>query len=261
MNILFIGDIIGKVGRKTVASVLASIIKKEGIDFVIANGECANDKGMGIDPNTVKELISMGINCITSGEKVWSKKEINKFLSSNPSSLLRPLNYPPGIPGLGSFVYSIDSYKKVGIINLLGRAFLVNIDCPFRIGKEEIKKISELTNIIIVDFHAQATAEKQAFGWWVDGEVSAVLGTHTKVQTRDERILHRGTGYITDVGMTGPQDGICGIKKELYIEYFLKGIPIEFEPAGGRGIFCGIILEIDDKTGKAVNIRRIRTIA
>ena len=253
MKILFIGSIVGASGKKAVARDLPAIKKKEKIDFVIANGEYAGKGGAGLKQEDVDELVDMGINCITSGESVWRKKEIIGFLEENPSTLLRPLNYPPGVPGLGSFVYD----DKIGVINLLGRSFLANIDCPFRIGNDEIERIRKLTKIIIVDFHAQTTAEKQAFGWWVDGKVSAVLGTHTKVQTSDERILSKGTGYITDAGMTGVQDAVLGMKKEHYIEYFLKGIPMDFKPASGKGKLAGVILDIEDKTGKVKEIQRI----
>ncbi len=253
MKILFLGSIVGKSGKEAVARVLPSLKVEEKIDFVIANGECAEKDGTGIKSEDVEELIEMGINCITSGEKIWRKKEIIGFLEGNPNTLLRPLNYPPGVPGLGSFVYE----DKIGVINLLGRSFLANIDCPFRIGMDEIERIQKLAKIIIIDFHAQTTAEKQAFGWWVDGKVSAVLGTHTRVQTSDEKISPNGTGYLTDVGMTGVQDAILGMEKESYIEYFLKGIPMDFKATNGEGKLAGVILDIEDNTGKVKNIRRL----
>lgn len=253
MRILFISPIVGNPGKETVRRLLPQLKLQERIDFVIANGECAGKDGDGIKPEDVQELISIGINCITSGEQVWRKKEIIKFLESNPHTLLRPLNYPPGVPGLGSVIYN----QKIGVINLLGRSFLANIDCPFRTGMTEIERLRLTTPMIIIDFHAQTTAEKQAFAWWVNGKIAAVLGTHTRVQTADERILPGGTAYITDVGMTGVYDAIGGMSKELYIEYFLKGIPIELEPAAGEVKLNTVLLELDDQTGKTTKIQRI----
>lgn len=251
MKILFIGTIVGTPGKEAVARVLPQLKIQEEVDFVIANTECASKDGKGITSDDIQELISMGINCITSGEGIWSKKEIVEFLEPNPTTLLRPLNYPPGVPGCGSFIYD----EKIAVINLLGRSFLANIDCPFRVGMAEIDRLLLSTPIIIIDFHAQTTAEKQAFSWWVNGKVSAVLGTHTRVQTADERILPGGTAYITDVGMTGVHNAIGGMDKDLYIEYFLKGIPIEIKPATGEGNLNAVILELDPQTGKATKIQ------
>lgn len=277
MRVLFIGSIVGELGKQVVARELHKIKANEKIDFVLANGEDAGKKCNGIKPTDVDELIGMGINCITSGDDVWAEKEIMKLLESNPSTLLRPLNYPPGVPGLGSSIYDLSALSrprvtttshapefKLAVLNLLGRSWLANIDCPFRVGIAEIERIRAQTKIIIVDFHAQTTAEKQAFAWWVDGKVSAVIGTHTKVQTADDRILPQGTAYITDAGMTGVQDGVLGMKKEQYIEYFLKCIPIEFEPAQAEVenknacSLQGVILEIDESTGKTTRIQRIQ---
>ncbi|MDI6840629.1 MAG: TIGR00282 family metallophosphoesterase [bacterium] len=258
MRILFIGDIVGNPGKWAVARVLPELNKASPIDFVVANGECAGKDGIGIKPDDVEELISMGIDCLTSGEAVWHKKETFEFLKTNPSTLLRPLNYPPGVPGLGSFIYE----PGIAIINLLGRSFLANIDCPFRVVINEIEKLKSQVEvaspkIIIIDFHAQTTAEKQAFSRLVDGKVAAVIGTHTRIQTADEKILPRGTAYITDVGMTGVQDAIGGMDRELYIDYFLKGIPVKFKPATGAGKLSAVILDIDEITNKATQIQRI----
>jgi metallophosphoesterase (TIGR00282 family) len=267
MKILFIGVVVGQPGKEAVARLLPGLKKQEKIDFVIANGECACKDGAGIKPEDVAELSDMGIDCITSGEGIWRKKEMVQFLEENPNALLRPLNYPPGVPGCGALVYSVGSQtsrkrdkRKIGVINLLGRSFLANIDCPFRAANDEIGKMSESTKLIVVDFHAQTTAEKQAFGRWVDGRVSAVLGTHVKVQSADERILSEGTGYVTDAGMTGVHTEVCGMKKDIYIEYFLKGIPVDFEPAAGQGELDGVVLELDDETGKCTAIRRIHAL-
>ena len=258
MKILFIGDIIGTPGRLAAARVVKEF--KSKVDFIIASAECANKNGTAIKQDDIKELTGMGINCITSGERVWGEKTTFEFLKTNPTNLLRPLNYPPGVPGLGSFIYP----QGVGVINLLGRSFLANIDCPFRLGIEEIVKIKSAsggqTKIIIVDFHGQTTAEKQAFSWWVDGKVSAVLGTHTIAQTGDEKIMPKGSAYITSVGMTGVQEAIGGMQEKLYIDYFLKGIPVKHKPAEGEGKVNAVILEIDDSTGSALNIERLYNI-
>jgi metallophosphoesterase (TIGR00282 family) len=264
MKILFIGVIVGQSGKKAISRLLPELKKEAKIDFVVANAECACKDGTGIGPKDVTELRDTGIDCITSGEGVWRKKEMVEFLEENSDSLLRPLNYPPGVPGCGALVYPVgssdspkSSEQKIGVINLLGRSFLANIDCPFRAANDEIEKMSESTKLILVDFHAQTTAEKQAFGWWVDGRVSAVFGTHVRVQTTDERILPEGTGYITDVGMTGVHGEVCGMRKDLYTEYFLKGIPVDFKSATGRGELDGVVVELDDKTGKCLAVRRI----
>ncbi len=224
----------------------------EGIDFVIANAECAGKEGAGLTQQDVQDLISLGIDCLTSGELVWKDKDMIPFLESTPSTLLRPLNYPPGVPGLGSFIYG-----NIGVINLLGRSFLANIDCPFRTGIAEIERMRPFTNLIVVDFHAQTTAEKQAFAYYVNGKVSAVLGTHTRVQTADDHILSEGTGYITDVGLTGVHNAVGGMNKELYIEYFLTGIPVSLKPAAtGESRLDAVILSLDDLTGKTISLRR-----
>ncbi|MBI4723235.1 MAG: YmdB family metallophosphoesterase [Candidatus Stahlbacteria bacterium] len=252
MEVLFIGVIVGKSGKSVISRLLSEIRSKEAIDFVIANAECAGKEGAGLSPQDAQDLIDMGIDCLTSGELVWKDKDMVTFLESTPSTLLRPLNYPPGVPGLGSFIYG-----NIGIINLLGRSFLANIDCPFRVGLAEIERMRQSTNLIVIDFHAQTTAEKQAFAYYVNGKVSAVLGTHTRVQTADEHILSEGTGYITDIGLTGIHNAVGGMDKELYIEYFLKGIPISLKPATtGESKLDGIILSLDETTGKTISLRR-----
>ncbi|MFA5031899.1 MAG: TIGR00282 family metallophosphoesterase [bacterium] len=261
MKILFVGDIIGTTGKEIVIKKLPALIKEHTIDFVIANAECASKSANSITPEDALLLTDSGVNCITTGERVWGKQEMIEFLTTNSTSnstmakcsILRPLNYPPGVPGIGSAIYP----EGIAVINLLGRAFLANIDCPFRTGLSEIEKLSSSTKIIIVDFHAQTTAEKQAFSYWIDGKVSAVIGTHTTAQTNDEKIMPGGTAYISSVGMTGVQDSISGIVKELYIQHFITGIPVEFKPAKGEGNLNGAIIEIDVDTGKALKIHKI----
>lgn len=254
MRVLFIGDIVGKTGRGAVRALLPLIINKYKVDLVIANAENAAG-GFGITEKVASELFSYGINVLTSGNHIWDKKESIPYIGKE-SRIIRPLNYPPGVPGFGSITWVVRD-RKIGIINLSGRVFMSNIDCPFRVGLSEIERLREETNIIIVDFHAEATSEKIAFGYYVDGRVSAVIGTHTHVQTADERILPKGTAYITDVGMTGPSDSVIGIDKEQIIERFLLQMPKKFETAKGNGIFSAVVVEINDDSGKATAIQRL----
>ena len=228
----------------------------EGVDFIIANGENASG-GMGITPPHAEMLLDMGVNCITSGNHIWRKKEVIPFLEGEPR-LLRPANYPPGAPGRGSGIYTIANGTKVGVLNLEGQVFMRALESPFKTAEEYISSLRRETKVIIVDFHAEATSEKMALGWFLDGEVSAVLGTHTHVQTADERVLPEGTAYITDVGMTGPSNSVIGIKKEIALERFLTMLPNKFEPASGRMELQGAIVEVDERTGLSTEIRRVK---
>lgn len=256
MKILFIGDIVGKPGRQALKGILGRIISEYGIQFTIANGENAAG-GMGITPPIAQEILSHGVDVLTSGNHIWAKKEIIPFLNEE-LRLLRPANYPSEVPGRGAGVYPLGDGRKIGILNLEGRVFMKNLDCPFRIGEKEIGILNRETNIIIVDFHAEATSEKMAMGWFLNGKVSAVLGTHTHVQTCDERILNRGTAYITDVGMTGPLDSVIGIRKQVALERILTHIPWKFDVANDEIELQGVIVEIDEKTGKSSGIERLR---
>src|SRR4030042_482057 len=256
MKVLFIGDIVGRVVRVTTRALLPAIVDRYKIDFVIANGENAAG-GFGITDKLVTEILSCGIHIITTGNHVWDKKEFITQITKE-DRVLRPLNYPPGVPGYGSILYTHPNGEKVAVINISGRVFMSNFDCPFRTGKKEVERLANLTKIIIVDFHAEATSEKIAFGYFMDGKVSAVIGTHTHVQTADEKILPGGTAYITDVGMTGPYNSIIGIEKEQIIQRFLTNMPTRFETAKGDGIFSAIVLEIDDKTGKCTALQRLQ---
>jgi hypothetical protein len=256
MKILLIGDVVGKKGRQIVASVLPEIKKKECIDLCIANGENLAG-GFGITVKVADQMYATGVDVITGGNHIWNKKEIYSIIEED-ERLLRPLNYPSGVPGRGSNIYSVNN-TRICVINLCGRIFMENLDCPFRTVIAEIEEIHKQTSNIIVDFHAEATSEKIAMGLYLDGMVSAVIGTHTHVQTADERVLPKGTAYITDVGMTGPKDSIIGIKSETIIKKFLTLMPLRFEvQKKGIGIFCGVIVEIDDTTGKALSIKRIQ---
>ncbi len=256
MRILFIGDIVGKAGRRAIDEVLEKVISDHGIEFTIANGENAAG-GMGITPVIAIEILDQGVDVLTSGNHIWAKKEILPFLDEEPR-ILRPANYPPRVPGRGSAIFHLDNGQKVGVLNLEGRVFMKHLDCPFRVAEKEIEVLKKETNILLVDFHAEATSEKIAMGWFLNGKVSAVLGTHTHVQTGDERILSEGTAYITDVGMTGPLDSVIGIRKEVALERLLTQIPWKFDVATEEIEIQGAVLEIEEKTGKSKSIQRLR---
>jgi len=246
MQILFLGDVVGKCGRTAIAKVLPELISRHNPRYVIANIENASDTGFGITLKELRELEAAGINIFTSGPHIWQDASLVSSLSILPN-LLRPLNYPPGVPGYGVF-----DNGELAVINLVGRVFLVTVDCPFRVVNEQLPKLR--AKIVIVDFHAETTSEKRAMGWYLNGKVSAVIGTHTHVQTRDAEILSEGTGYITDAGMVGAADSVIGFDKQLYIKYFLTGIPQKLKPATGTAIVQGVLLDIDDDTGKTVSI-------
>jgi hypothetical protein len=255
MKILFIGDIIGKPGRRAIRELIPDIICQHQIDFVIANCENAA-AGFGVTREIVEELYSNHINVLTSGNHIWDKKEIREFVEDY-KTLLRPANYPDGSPGWGSVVVPNSSGLCIGVVNLVGRVFMKPIDCPFRTAEREIEKMKNSARIIIVDIHAEATSEKEAMGWFLDGRVSAVLGTHTHVQTADEDILPGGTAYITDVGMTGPFNSIIGIRKDAILERFLTQLPNKFDVAKDDVRLQGVVLDVDSKSGKAVGIERL----
>jgi hypothetical protein len=255
MNILFIGDIVGSIGRQAVKKLLPNLVDRYKIDIVIANGENAA-AGFGITEKTASEIFSCGISIITTGNHVWDKKEAIPYIAKE-HRILRPLNYPPGVPGAGSIVLSTPK-GKIGVLNMAGRVFMPPFDCPFRTGKEEVERIREQTPVIIVDLHAEATSEKTAFGYYLDGMVSAVIGTHTHVQTADEKILPGGTAYITDAGMTGPQVSVIGIDKDQIVDRFLTQMPRKYDVAEGKGILAGVVVEIEPESGKATAIQRIQ---
>ncbi|MGO9136107.1 MAG: TIGR00282 family metallophosphoesterase [Syntrophales bacterium] len=255
MNILFVGDIVGKPGRRVIRELLPEIIFQHKIDFVIANCENAA-AGFGVTRDVVEELYGSHINVLTSGNHIWDKKEIGEFVGDY-EALLRPANYPAGSPGWGSVARPTSSGISCGVINLMGRVFMKTIDCPFRAAEREIEKMKKYTKTIIVDMHAEATSEKEAMGWFLDGRVSAVLGTHTHVQTADESILPGGTAYITDVGMTGPFNSVIGIRKDAVIERFLTQIPNKFDVAKDDVRLQGVVIDVDGKSGKALGIERL----
>ena len=256
MKVLFVGDVNGKPGRTCLEKYLDKS-KSRGVsyDFIIANVENAAG-GFGLTRDISRSVFSLGVGCQTSGNHIWDKKEIYSYFEDEPR-LLRPANYPSEAPGHGYNIYELDDGRKIGIINLQGRIFMWNIDCPFKTSDRIIPEIKEKADIIIIDFHAEATSEKQALGRYLDGRVSAVIGTHTHVQTADERILPGGTAFITDAGMTGPYDSVIGIEVEDALYRVITGVPNRFTVAKGDVRFAGFEMEIDDETGKAHSIKRI----
>ncbi len=257
MKILFIGDIVGSPGRAAVKTLLPKLVKRESIDVVVANAENAAG-GSGITPRVARDLFQSGCHVLTSGDHIWRRPEVIELLQKEPT-ILRPANFPKMTPGKGSVVFKTEDGKKVGVVCLLGRVFIdAMVDMPFKVIQDELKALKQETNIILVDIHAEATSEKVAMGWFLDGEVSAVLGTHTHIQTADEKILPKGTAYITDVGMTGPYDSVIGRKKDRILERFLTGMPTRFEMGTEDVQLHGALVEVDDKTGKALNIVRVR---
>jgi len=255
MNILFIGDIVGRPGRDLVHRGLRGLVEHYGIDLVIANAENSAN-GFGITRDIGHILLEWGVDVMTSGNHIWDKKEVLEYIVTEPR-LLRPANYPAGVPGRGSYVAQTGDGRAIGVINLMGRVFMVPIDDPFAGALREIEAIRHRTRIIFVDMHAEATSEKIAMGWYLDGKVTAVIGTHTHVQTADDRILPNGTAYLTDAGMTGPHDSIIGMEKEPSLARFLNGMPTKFEPAIGNPRLNGVVIEADEKTVRATKITRI----
>jgi metallophosphoesterase (TIGR00282 family) len=255
LKVLFIGDIIGEPGRKMVRASMRGLMESHAPDLVIANGENAAG-GFGVTADIAEELFSLGIHVLTSGNHVWDKKEIEPYLAKQ-DRLIRPANYPEGNPGYGSVVISTAGAGKAAVLNLEGRVFMSNLNDPFRIAEREIAKLKKETPVVIVDFHAEATSEKMALAWHLDGKVSAVIGTHTHVQTADERVLTNGTAFITDTGMTGPTDSVIGVKKEQAIARFLYQTPHRFEIPKGPVHLSAVIIDVDRGTGKANSIERI----
>jgi len=255
LKVLLIGDITGSPGRNILGEKLHALQKKESIDFTIANAENAAG-GSGITPAIANELFSYNIDVLTSGDHIWRKKEIVEFITRE-NKVLRPANYPDDAPGQGFCIYESRSGEKIGVVNLLGRVFMQPIDCPFRKVAECIEQISSITKTIFVDMHAEATSEKVALGWYLDGKVSCIYGTHTHVQTADEKILPHNTAYITDIGMTGPFDSVIGRNKEQILERFITQMPTRFEMADKDVRINGAIVDVDTDTGHATSIKRI----
>lgn len=256
MKLLFIGDIVGRPGRDLVRKHLRALAAAHDVDLVIANGENAAG-GAGITRDNTNEVLGAGVDVITSGNHVWDKRETLEFIGGEPR-LIRPANYPEGTPGLGSYVAVARNGVRVGVVNVMGRVFLHAIDDPFRAATREIARVKQDgAQVVFVDVHAETTSEKVALGWYLDGQAAAVIGTHTHVQTADERILPGGTACLTDVGMTGPHDGVIGMDKEAVIRRFVSGLPGRFEPAGGDVRLHGVTITADPATGKATAIERV----
>jgi metallophosphoesterase (TIGR00282 family) len=255
VRILYIGDIVGRPGRDLIKQGLAAIVDHHGVDFVIANAE-NSAAGFGITREIGEQLLDYGVEVMTSGNHIWDKREALDYIGIEPR-LLRPANYPAGAPGNGSYLARTESGVTVGVVNVMGRVFMLNIDDPFSAVLKEIEALKARTRIIFVDFHAEATSEKIAMGWHLDGKVTAVVGTHTHVQTADDRILPGGTAYLTDVGMTGPHDSIIGVEIDAALGRFLTALPSKFETATGNPRLNAVIVEADEQSGRAVDIERL----
>ncbi|MCA9727634.1 MAG: TIGR00282 family metallophosphoesterase [Candidatus Eisenbacteria bacterium] len=255
MRILMIGDVVAAPGRRILTHWVPRLRRELQLDLVVANVENAAG-GVGITSSTVAEIRDSGVDVLTGGNHIWDKSEGIGVIEESPA-LVRPLNYPPGTPGRGFGIYSVDG-QRVAVLNALGRIFMNPIDCPFRTIDAVLGKLDPAIKVILVDFHAEATAEKIAMGWYLDGRVSAVVGTHTHVQTADERILPQGTGYLTDVGMTGPHDSVIGVRKELALRRMTSGLPVRFQPAEHDARLHGVWMEFEPTTGRTVHMERIQ---
>lgn len=255
LKLLFIGDIVGEPGRKAVRGLVPALIERHGLHFVIANGENSAG-GNGITPKLATEIYGAGVDVITTGDHLWDQKEVVALLTGEPR-FVRPLNYPAGTPGQGSVVIAPPGRTPIAVLNLQGRVFMNPMDCPFAAARAEVARLRAQTPIIFVDMHAEATSEKIALARMLDGQVSAVVGTHTHVQTADEQIFPGGTAYLSDAGFTGPHESVIGREIEPVVRRFLTGIPQRFEVARGRVLLQGVMVEIEPATGRAVSIQRV----
>ena len=257
MRLLFLGDVVGRPGRRAVAGTLPRLVAREGVGFVVANCENASG-GKGIDPDGAEELLDAGVDVLTSGNHVWQHQAIVDYIRDS-TRLLRPLNFPPGVPGRGWAVHAgRRSVVRVGVVNVIGRVFMGPADCPFRAAEEAVEAVRRETPIVLVDVHGEATSEKVAMARFLDGRASVVVGSHTHVQTADERILPGGTASLTDAGMCGPEDSILGVRSDRVIERFLTQLPTRVDVAAGAVIVQGASIEIDEASGRAVGIARVR---
>jgi 2',3'-cyclic-nucleotide 2'-phosphodiesterase len=255
LTILCVGDVFGEPGRRAIQQLLPRLKKQHEADLAIVNVENAA-AGYGVTPAIARSILEQGADVMTSGNHIWDKKEIVEYIVKE-NLLLRPANFPAGTPGAGSIVGKAGPHK-VAVLNLMGRVFMNNLDCPFRKADEEVARLTQETPIVVVDMHCEATSESQAMGWYLDGRVSAVVGTHRHVQTADERLLPKGTAYITDLGMTGPIDSVIGVEPESALSRFLTQMPHRFEPAKGPAALHGVVIRIDPETGRGLSIERLR---
>lgn len=254
MKILFVGDVVGRGGRRVLREKLPELQAENGIDFTVANVENAAG-GFGITPLIGEQILGLGVDVMTSGNHIWDKKESVKYLDQE-ARLLRPGNYPPGVPGRHCYIAESQDGIKIAVINIQGRVFMPLIDCPFQFMEKQLPRLREQAQVILVDFHAEATSEKMALGWHLDGDVTAVIGTHTHIPTADTRILSEGTAYVSDVGMTGSYESVIGMRVEASLSRFLTGLRASFEPAAKNPRLCGVVIEVDDLTGRARSITR-----
>ena len=255
MNILMVGDVFGEPGRAALARLLPQLRQRHAVDFCVVNVENAAG-GFGVTPPMARQFLEQGADVMTSGNHIWDKKEIVEYITKE-NLLLRPANFPAGTPGVGYVTVKCGPHR-IAVLNLMGRVFMLPIDCPFRKADEIVPELRKETPIVLVDMHCEATSESLAMGWYLDGRVSAVVGTHRHVQTADERVLPGGTAYITDLGMTGPTDGVIGVDRELILQRFLSQMPMRFEPAKGPAALHGAVIVVDPDTGRASDIRRLR---
>jgi len=255
MRILFVGDIFGKPGREIARRAIPALVERESLDFVIANVENAA-AGFGITGDIADTILGFGVDAMTTGNHVWDKKEVLDYIPRQPK-LLRPANFPAGTPGRGSYLGRTRTGEPIGVVNVMGRIFMQPIEDPFAVALREIDALRAKARVILVDFHAEATSEKVAMGWHLDGRATAVFGTHTHVQTADDRILPKGTAYLTDTGMTGPHDSIIGVTTEIALTRFLTGMPAKFEAATGPGRLNAVIVTADQATGRATALERL----
>ena len=255
MNILMVGDVYGEPGRQAIAKLLPRLRQEHAIDFAVVNVENSAG-GFGVTAAIARQVLEAGADVMTSGNHIWDKREIVEYITKE-NLLLRPANFPAGTPGVG-YVTVKTGPHKVAVLNLMGRVFMLPIDCPFRKADEILPELRKETPIILVDMHCEATSESLAMGWYLDGRTSAVVGTHRHVQTADERVLPGGTAYITDLGMTGPTDGVIGVDRDLILQRFMNQMPVRFEPAKGPAALHGVVIVVEPETGRASDIRRLR---
>lgn len=259
MRILFVADIYARPGRRIAAEWIPRLVRDRGVDFCIVNAENAAG-GFGLTEQIAGKLMAYGADVITSGNHIWNRADFIPYLQRS-DRVLRPLNYPPAASGRGSTVVEARNGVPVGVVNLQGRTFMAGIDCPFRTGRAEVERLRQSAPVIFVDFHAEATAEKVALGWHLDGLASAVVGTHTHVQTADERLLPGGTAYLTDAGMTGVRDSVIGTRQEIAVKRFITQVPMRFKPAEGPALLCGVLVDVDQASGRATAIERLQLLS